>query len=664
MRQGEIIIFRYRGAIHIGRVQHTDAKKIKATTGQNRVFEVPADRVLYTTGMDATDEDTVERFRQHVEQQAGTIDLRDVWEILKEDDGAGYPFQDIAELYWGNEVSIEQYGATLLALARGCPYFQEQNSVFVPFTDERVEENLTRIVREEANRTEREAFIQWMVSPEKAVPASFSNRQRHWLNRIMQYAMLGEEYDQREQAKALLTEIRGETTRGLKRYAFDLMVEKGIWDEDEHLDLIIHHVPTEFDDEVMQQARMLKLPDEDREDLTHLMVFSIDDAETRDVDDAISVETTEEGYRIGVHIADVSAAIPKHSPLDRAARARTTSLYFPDRHIPMLPSELSYAQCSLLQNQRRHAVSYLYEVSREFALLRTAIVPSIIVSRAKLSYREVDEILQTMDHPLAETLKILNEAVDVFYAQRMENGAIEVDRTELYISVDADKRISIATRTGQSRAEHIVSELMILTNVAAARYLRDHTVPSIYRTQDEPDLTGVKEAPHEVVRRYLILRQLKPMSLSLEPKPHAILGVDAYCQMTSPIRRYIDLVLQRQLTCHQRTGQPCYTREELQDEISHIEGSKEIQRITARRAWYWLLKYLASIGDRPLKAVVLEVRERDVLVELLDFGVRVTMRLTAQAAAGHEIAVRVTQADPWDGTLRLVQVAKNNGREP
>ncbi|MBI4550999.1 MAG: RNB domain-containing ribonuclease [Candidatus Latescibacteria bacterium] len=658
MRPGELLLFRYRGDLLIGRCQSSTAGRVKAAIGRNRVFEVPIDRVLYATGLVAEDKETLERFRLAVEAGAESLDLRETWELLK-DDQVGYGFRDIAELSWSSGMTPEHYGATLLALARGCPYFAEHDALYVPLSEEQVEANLTRIERQQSNQEESEAFIAWARGDDPGIPAAFTTRQRHWVDRLQQYAIHGDAYDQSGVAKDLLARVKESSGGDLQRYAFELIARKGMWDEDEPLDLIRYNVPVEFDDEAIQQAATAH-PDEDgREDLTGVPVLSIDDEDTMDVDDALSIEETPDGYRIGVHIADVSAVIPKDSPLDRTARQRMSSLYLPDQKVPMLPPDLSEERCSLLQGTRRLAVSFFYEVDRTFTFLSTRIVPSILSNQAKLSYEEVDRLLDDPAHPFAGMLRTMNAAAEVYRARRIEDGAIELDRMECRVIVDEQKRMTIARREGHSRADRIVSELMILTNVMAARFCAEHRLPSIYRTQERVELKGLDDDAHEAVRRYLILRQLRPSDLNLDPKPHAMLGVDAYCQVTSPIRRYIDLVLQRQLTAYLRSGQPCYSRDHLADLLSRAEErGKELGRIEARREWYWLLKYLGQSPGQVLRAVVLEIRDRDVLVELLDYRVRVSMRLTTQAEPGKEIAVRVTLADAWDGILRLVQVGE------
>jgi exoribonuclease-2 len=656
VQAGEVIIFRHRGETLIGTCQSLSGKKIRVTLGQNRVLEITEDRLMHATGRTAKDIEELDRFRRQAEENAETLDLREVWELLREEPER-YSVTDIAAFHWGDGFSAEQYTGALLHLTRGSPFFSEESEGFVPLPDDRVDTNFARIANQQAVREEQADFLRWIqdTTPQPP-PAPFTNRQRHWLQRIQQYAILGDEYEQSVQARTLLQEIRGEPGGDLQRYAFSLMVLKGIWDEDEHLDLIRYEIPVDFDPELLEEACRIHIDESGRMDLTALTVFSIDDASTQDVDDAFSVEITSDGYRIGAHIADVSAALEKDSPLDREARRRMTSLYFPDRHVPMLPPELSAGRCSLLQDRRRCATTFFFDLTADFVLREYTIVASVIVNHAKLSYEEAERQLEAGDQPFSEALHALSQAADVFYGQRIDRGAIEFERHELSIRVDADKHIELSHRRGESNAEHIVSELMILTNTTAARFFAERRIPAVYRAQEEPGFKGLEKITHKIVRRYMMLRQMKPLSLTADPAPHATLGVNMYCQITSPIRRYTDLALQRQLM-DTLYGRPLsYDREAMLEELSQLERSKELGRIWNRREWHWLLKYLSIRMDERLSAVVLETRDREVLVELVEYGTRVLMKPNTPVAVEDEITVQVTQADPRSGALKVVQV--------
>lgn len=658
MHTGELIIFRHRGDTQIGMLQAVSRKKFKVATSANRVMDISTDPIVLYTDIRVRDLSEMLEVRRKIEEQAGSFDLEEVWEVLKDDPGV-YTSEDIGELYWGRAGSPEQRAAMRLHLSRRCLYFSERDNGFMSRTSEQVRNIVDKQARQRAVESEREAFDRWLSDDTRQGqdPESLTNRQKRWFSHLQQYAIQGDEYARIDQIRGLLKEMPTLSGSEPQRSAFAVMVRKGIWDEDENLDLLRYEIPTDFTDEVLEHAASLHPSEEGREDLTELPVLSIDDASTQDIDDALSAERTGDGYRIGVHITDVADLIPRDSVLDLAARERMSSLYLPDRHVPMLPSTLSQDHCALLEGERRCAISFFFMLSADFELVETRIAPTVIVNRARLSYDEANQLLGTVGQPNAEVLQILNQAVDFFYQRRIDQGAVELERSVVSIKVDDRKHIRIKLRDTSTRSEHIVSELMILANRTAAAYLNERGIPAIYRTQAESDLGDLEQPTHDAVWRFKVLRRMKPLELSLKSSPHATLGVDTYCQITSPIRRHADLVLQRQLRAALSNGPPVYDTDDMMDELSALERSRVLTKIQARREWYWLLKHLEQQKDVHIRAIVLEARERNVLVEFPDFGSRMAVKVEGNPSPGEEIVLSPVAIDPWSGTLRLRQNA-------
>ena len=658
MHNGELIIFRHRGDTQIGMLQAVSRKKFKVATSANRVMDITTDPIVLYTDIRVRDLSEMLEVRRRIEKQAGSFDLEEVWEVLKDDSGV-YTSEDIGELYWGEPGSPEQRAAMQLHLSRQCLYFSERDTGFMSRTSEQVRNIVDKQAHQLAAETERETFDRWLSEDtgQDQGPESLTNRQRRWFSHLRQYVILGDEYTGIGQVRNLLKELSTLSGGDPQRSAFEVMVRKGIWDEDENLDLLRYEIPTHFTDEVLEYAASLHPSEEGREDLTGLPILSIDDASTQDIDDALSAERTGDGYRIGVHITDVADLVPRGSVLDLAARERMSSLYLPDRHVPMLPSTLSQDHCALLEGERRCAISFFFSLSAEFELVETRIAPSVIVNRARISYDEANRLLGTVEQPYAEVLQILNQAVDFFYQRRIDQGAVELERSVVSIKVDDRKRIRIKLRDTSTRSEHIVSELMILANRTAAAYLNERGIPAIFRTQAESDLGDLEQSAHDAVWRFKVLRRMKPLELSLKSSPHATLGVDTYCQITSPIRRYADLVLQRQLRAALSNDPPVYDAGDMMDELSALERSRMLNKIQARREWYWLLKHLENQKDVHIRAVVLEVRERNVLVEFPDYGSRMAVKVEGSPSPGEEIVLSPVAIDPWSGTLRLRQIA-------
>ena len=652
---GDLIIFRHRGDIQIGMLQAVSRKKLKVATSANRVMDISTDPIVRYTDIRVRDLPEMLAVRREIEDQALSLDLEEIWDILK-DDPTVFTSEDIGELYWGEPGSPEQRAAMQLHLSRQCLYFCERDNGFTSRTTDQVRSILDKEARQRAVSTEREGFDRWLADETQQDLQSLTNRQKRWLSHLREYVIQGDEYAAIDQVRSLLKEMPTLTGGDPQRSVFEVMVRKGFWDEDENLDLLRYEIPTEFSDEVLNYAAGCRSSESGREDLTGLPILSIDDASTQDIDDALSAERTEDGYRIGVHITDVADLVPRDSVLDLAARERMSSVYLPDRHIPMLPANLSQDHCALLEGQRRCAISFFFTLSSDFELLDSRIMPSLIVNRARLSYDEANRLLGTIEQPYAEVLQILNQAVDVFYQRRIDQGAVDLERSVVSIKVDGEKRIRIVLRDTSTRSEHIVSELMILANRTAAAYLAGRDIPAIYRTQAETDLGDLEQAEHDAVWRFLVLRRMKPLELSLKSRPHATLGVDTYCQITSPIRRYADLVLQRQLRTALAEGPPAYDTDEMMDELSALERSRILNKIQARREWYWLLKHLEQQKDVHIRAIVLETRERNILVEFPDFGTRMAVKVEGRPSPGEEITLSPVAIDPWSGTLRLRQV--------
>ena len=655
---GDLIIFRHRGDIQIGMLQAVSGKKFKVATSANRVVDISTDPIIRYTEIRVRGLDEMLEVRRKIEDQAESFDLEEVWEVLK-DDSSVYTSEDIGELYWGEPGSPEQQAAMQLHLSRRCLYFSEGDNGFRSRPSDQVSNFRDQAARKQAVETERVAFEHWFADNTRQDLHALTNRQKRWLSHLREYAIQGDEYTAIDKVRSLLKEMPTLAGGDPQRSVYEVMVRKGFWEEDEHLDLLRYEIPTEFSEEVLEYAASCKSTEEGREDLTGLPILSIDDASTQDMDDALSAERTMDGYRIGVHITDVAGLVPRDSVLDLAARERMSSLYLPDRHVPMLPASLSQRHCALLEGERRCAISFLFTLSSSFELLDSRIVPSMIVNRARLSYDEANRLLGTVEQPYAEVLQILNQAVDVFYQRRIDQGAVDLERSVVGIKVDGEKRIRIVVRDTSTRSEHIVSELMILANRTAAAYLGGRGMPAIFRTQAETDLGDLELAERDAVWRFLVLRKMKPLELSLKTRPHATLGVDTYCQVTSPIRRYADLVHQRQLRAALSDGSPAYNADEMMDELSALERSRMLNKIQARREWYWLLKYLEQRKDIRIRAIVLEVRERNVLVEFPDFGSRMAVKVEGSPSPGDEIVLSPVAIDPWSGTLRLRRISDN-----
>ena len=325
-----------------------------------------------------------------------------------------------------------------------------------------------------------------------------------------------------------------------------------------------------------------------RVDLRDHHIITIDGEDTKDIDDAISLTQTPDGhYKLGVHIADVSHYVTPGTPLDDEALNRGTSVYLADRVIPMLPHRLSSGICSLFPNVDRLAISCMMTVNEEGHVLAYEIAQTVINSKHRWTYKEVQEILDANDpgHTLFTAMDNLRE---ILAQKRHKRGALNFDLPEAKIRVDEEGRpISVEPYT-RSHSTGIIEEFMILANETIATHCQTHDIPLIYRAHDAPSpeklatLTGIAKSmgftipvyssEPKAIQRLLEAAESSPTYHALamaaltslpqavytpEKPTHFGLASKAYCHFTSPIRRYADLQVHRIIKAQLAENESC-----------------------------------------------------------------------------------------------------------
>jgi ribonuclease R len=341
-------------------------------------------------------------------------------------------------------------------------------------------------------------------------------------------------------------------------------------------------LPRRFPAEARNEARLLsgKNPGR-RRNLRGMNTVTIDGEKARDFDDAISIRLGERGYTLWVHIADVGFYVAGGSALDSEARGRGTSVYFPDRVIPMLPRELSEDLCSLRPGEDRPAITVEMDFDRGGSRLGARFYPSLIRSNERMTYTSVRKILTDWDEKerarhggLLEDLELAGELAGILRHRRLKRGSLDFDLPEPEILLDVTGMPEAVLRAERNFAHMLIEEFMIAANEAVAEHLRAEGVPALYRIHEEPDpekleellklagpymgrggrpkpamlyrvLEAVKGKPVEEVITYMVLRSLKQARYSHENAGHFGLASGCYTHFTSPIRRYPDLVVHR-----------------------------------------------------------------------------------------------------------------------
>ncbi len=382
-----------------------------------------------------------------------------------------------------------------------------------------------------------------------------------------------------------------------------------------------------------------------REDLTSISVMTIDGSATRDYDDGLSLRAVENGTEVGIHIADAAAVVSPDSPLDNEALERVTSHYLPDTRIPMLPTMISEDACSLKQGEERLALSLLVRFDSEDQLQDYRFVPSRIRVQRQLTYSEANELVAT-----EEDLGKLYRLCTRLRRQRIKQGALLLPLPELRIWVNSNNDINIGKLDRETPAQLIVSELMILAA---------NNVPAIYRSQEKPQENLVGEGTDDLYLNYSQRRYLSRAELGLKPKPHNGLGLTAYTNWTSPIRRYMDLVVLRQLKSMVQEKLPVYTLEALEPIVARITIGQS-QALQMKREWtrYWILKYLEKEQIKFLDALVLRQDRRtyNLLIPECLLEARMPLEEGRGLNPGDHFRVEVVRVNAREEVLKLKMV--------
>lgn len=386
-----------------------------------------------------------------------------------------------------------------------------------------------------------------------------------------------------EQATGKIVRVIGEP--GAKGISTDIAIES-------------HGIPTAWPKAVREEIRKFgkNVPASARQgrtDLRGIDLVTIDGADARDFDDAVYAERSGKGWRLLVAIADVSHYVAVGSPLDKQATVRGTSVYFPDRVVPMLPEVLSNGLCSLNPKVDRLCMVCDMRVSADGKVTRATFLEAVMKSSARLTYSEVDGLLSGRSpgdvpkklHPVLRELHALYKA---FAKARARRGAIELDIPATRFELGKDGSIAAIRVVERNDAHRLIEECMIAANVQAAKFLRRHRIPGLYRVHAKPDperfaelrlflltlglkvphpdhvkpeqfnrlLREVRGRPDSVSISMTMLRSLTHAEYTPENIGHFGLALDAYAHFTSPIRRYPDLLVHRAIRHIIRGGKP------------------------------------------------------------------------------------------------------------
>ncbi|UQZ90790.1 hypothetical protein C4J81_16880 [Deltaproteobacteria bacterium Smac51] len=600
---------------------------------------------------------------------AEAVELDEMWEIL-EGEGDQFAFGALASLYFGRSVSADDVSAITRAVFNDGLKFRFTPEGAVRNSTDEVTKILEERRRAEESERALKALAEWValavrgeVAPEP--PEADSARQA-----LLDLALSGEKAPRRGEANRILERA------GLpadEKGAVEALTGLGEFTRHENLELRRLDIPLSFEPEVMEEVAGLSssvaAKKAGRLDLTGLYTMTIDSNGARDLDDAISIKSLAGGrWQVGVHITDVAAFITPDSPLDLEARSRGCSIYLPEGKYPMLPAELSEGLLSLTPGDVKPAFSFLATVEKDGSVSEYSTASSLIRVDRQLSFSEAD---QTMDDD--SDLVDLWDMAQALIAWREAKGGVNLNIPKLNVYFQPDGALSVGLTQWDTPAKTIVSELMILANYLAADLLHKNGYPCPYRFQEKPRQpdpseaalkAGNKDPDLELALNLAARRRTGRSGLSFVPATHYGLGLPVYTAFTAPMRRYVDLLVARQLRSLSDGGPPAMNEQEfLRLALPAHDLQQRIQKMQNNRQRYWLMTYLAGSVGREYSALVFEQRDRRLRVCVTDYMLETEMFLPRESGGptpqmfGKRLKLKLAAVEPGEIMPRFVIVS-------
>lgn len=661
LEQGKLIEFRVQGERRLAVAERPEGKKdwiVIDAGGQSH--KIRPQRVEYTVeGVYESSE--IDLFLAEVESYLDPSSLEIAWEMLIEDDDTATP-QQMAELLFSEQSPVACYAAHCL-LSQDKIYFKQKSDYYEPRPASQVEEIKHQLEVQSQKEQEKSEFIVHLQQALAGEQIEWSQSDRTRLESIEKAALS-------DNVSKLAQEILQEAGKNRDASgAFQLLVDLGWWSKHENLFLRRSSYPVTFSKKVLDvvQPRLQSDPaeaDNNRLDLTYLKVCTIDDESTTEIDDGLSIEYLADGRaKIWIHIADPTRIVNPGDELDLEARRRSTSLYLPTGMVPMFPPELATGPMSLVQGQVCSALSFGVILDESGGIEEYEIHSSLIKPTYRLTYDDVDEMLQLGVQNEPEIADLAKNSY-LRRSWRKSQGSIQIKMPESVIKVKDNEEVTIEL-IDSSPSRQLVAEMMILAGQIGGRYGTENNLPLPYRGQPQPELPSEEELLKLPAgpTRFCALRSCMPRSeMSMSPIRHASLGLESYVQVTSPIRRYTDLLSHFQIKAHLRGEELPFSREELQEIVYSVSSSSYEATLVERQTnRYWGLEFLKRNAECVWDVLVLRWLREDEnlgLILIEDLGMELPHRFDRPVTLGERMEMQVTRADPQRDEVRLREITE------
>lgn len=675
LEHGTLVMFENEQTALIGVVLDQKKDRFLILNERGREVELAPQRLHKIPGLMPIEASTREKqlnqlhlIRREAEKLSETIVVEDLWNVVREN-GRQYSDHELYELLF-DKPETATYLALRTTLLQDKIFFKRDKEGFIPRSAEIIDElkraEVARQLKRELEIETVEFLTQRLAGNDIATPERLTGI----VNLLKECAAgseridHGKQKDVREILQLFTDRAQIELRGSIEERSFELLKRIGLFHKNTNLVLYRYNPRIKFSDEVLAESSNITVPQNIEQvpeqyrtsvrDLTHIELMTIDDSSTKDMDDALSIEQTQDGYRLGVHISNVALMLPESSALEREALLRATSIYNSDLTINMLPETLSEDRFSLRAGVVRPALSCIFELDHRFAITGRELTLSLVRVARRLSYDEVDNFLAHDDHDLS----LLYNIASHFEQKRIEGGAVKVQKGDAIVTISAEGTLGLMEVDEQSPARALVGEMMVLANGFMAEFAQENQIPLIFRGQPQPDRSRTIDPriPEGPAREYALRSLLKKSTLSFEAVPHASLGLTAYAQITSPIRRYADIINQRQLIDFIALGRARYDTNALASFTEAIEApiarSNQISRETKR---FWLLRYLEEglAHKTTLWGTIIRTDLKFPIIELEGTYLSVPVRNDKTVKAGDRVQVRINSVQPHSDQVRL-----------
>ncbi len=608
----ELIAYRKRREPALGVVLSAHPDKLSLFSEDGKRYSVEPKKVVLLTGITVSETLTdsekkleMRKWRRELEEKKDSVDVETLWQCVVEEQET-VSFEEILELYSGAEqISSEQRFLLFWAVDKNTVYLARGEDGYLVRSREDVSKTLRTLELRKEREQKAQAAVSWVRSVISGeVPPVVDESHGEFLELIERYVIDLDGYERAKEAKGFLYEA------GLKEVesAVEFLIKTGFWkkDDDPESKKIAFHF--RHSQRALEEVEAILSAGENLGNLTDrtdLEAFSVDSETTQDIDDAISFETHGDQITLGVHISNVAHVVTRGSFIDQGALERAETVYFPEGRVDMFPRDLVNKKLSLTAGDLRPAFSLFATFKREdFTLIDYRFEATVIRISKNLTYAETTEMLRN-----TQWGEFLVSLTDSLREGRISKGALIVQLPELKIRVGDQDGISVSKDYMDSPAHNVVSECMILMNRLSADFFDKNGIPALFRSQSQDIEPEARELdPEDVLFPVKVAKHLKPSFVTYVPETHKSLGVPCYVQMTSPIRRYTDLLMQRQLICWLEEQRICYSESELESTNTHVSlATREIKNAQRGRHRYWLIRYLL---EKDIKGAVGYVSSR------------------------------------------------------